>query len=830
MAGPLSPAQVKQILQQLARGTYGSSERRDQLLKALAVAEGISAGDIVWMVFRPDRKLREAGSELLRRHDSRGVAEALVAESARQPPRAIHAAAATFLPTAPSGVATRLTELLDSANPKVSTVVTRLILEAPPLESLGPALWKIVDSEDPELRAKALERLELLSPDERDLPRWRRFLSEPDPQTRAAAIRVLATNAPERFVDLLVEKLPVADPKTREVLTAALSKLAVLRGMEMADLVLPLLASSEPAVRQAVVSILRAIPDRAGVIHRFVEYSRNLVGWVRERALNALLELGPDMGPAVLQLLRDPDPSIRATALSMLDNVEGFREIEAVVPLLEDKDWWVRVSAANTLAQAGDRRAVGPLVKALDDGETRWAAVEALGRLRDPRALPALARLLGSSSTAVRLEALLALRHFDHPNLMTAFRRVAEKDPNRIVRTRALECIEELSTQRGQAVQDLEQLRSSALHFDLAQGEPAVHTHLIAARERGASDLHLTPGRPPMLRLAMSLTSLASEPIPGESIAAMIREILDEEQWDQVETQQQLDFCHYVPSGGRFRGNVFMDRNGLNAVFRVIPETPPTLGQLGIPEQIRSVVHEHQGLILMAGPAGSGKSTTLTALVNLFNEERNVHIITLEDPVEFVHPFKRSLINQREVGRDTGSFSRALRAALREDPDVIVIGDLRDNDTISLALTAAETGHVVFGTLSSTGAIKAIDRIITSFPAKEQPQIRMGLADSLTMVVAQKLLKNRDGTGLVACFEVLMGIPAVANLIREGKTLQLRSAIQTGRAHGMMTFDDSLKELLSRGLIARDAALRAALSKKDFEAPGASESQEETVS
>ncbi|HHQ49257.1 MAG TPA: PilT/PilU family type 4a pilus ATPase [Acidobacteria bacterium] len=827
MVDPPSSAQVKQALQQLARGTYRSSEQRDQLLAIVAAAEGVPAGNIVWMLFRPDRGLREAASKLLQRHDPKGVAEALVAESSRQPQKAIWAAATTFLPGAPPGVAARLTELLDATNPKVSGAVTTLILEAPPVASLAPALWRILQGDDPELRAKVLERLEALPPGERDLPRWRELLGDPDPRVQTAAVRVLAANAPERFTGLLVEKLPAADARTREVLTAALAKLAREQGMEVADLVLPLLASSEATVRNAVASILKAVPDRTGVIRRFVEHSRNLVGWVRDRALNALLTLGPDFGPVVLELLRDPDPSIRATALAMLDSMEDFRQIEAVIPLLQDPDWWVRVSAANTLAQIGDRRAVGPLVKALEDEETRWAAVEALGRLGDPRALPALAKLLGSSSTAVRMEALLALRHFDHPNLMAAFRRVAENDPDRTVRTRALECIEELSAQRGQPVEDMEKLRSKALHYDHLQGEPSVHALLIAARERSASDLHLTPGRSPMLRRAMSLMPLGPEPISDESITAMIREILNEGQWNQLQERQQLDFCYHVPSGGRFRGNVFVDRCGLNAVFRVIPETPPTLDQLGIPDQLHAVVHEHQGLILVAGPAGSGKSTTLTALVNLFNEERNVHIITLEDPVEFVHPSKRSLINQREVGRDTGSFARALRAALREDPDVIVIGDLRDNETISLALTAAETGHVVFGTLSSTGAIKAVDRIITSFPAKEQPQIRMGLADSLTMVVAQKLLKRRDGTGLVACFEILMGIPAVGNLIREGKTLQLRSAIQTGRTHGMMTFDDSLKSLLAKDLISKDTARRAALSKKEFKEPETQESNEE---
>jgi twitching motility protein PilT len=256
----------------------------------------------------------------------------------------------------------------------------------------------------------------------------------------------------------------------------------------------------------------------------------------------------------------------------------------------------------------------------------------------------------------------------------------------------------------------------------------------------------------------------------------------------------------------------------LNGVFRVIPEQPPTITEIGLPGHLAEIADYHQGLVLICGPAGSGKSTTLAALVNLFNETRHDHVLTMEDPVEFVHPFKNCLINQREVGSHTGSFSRALRAALREDPDVIVIGDLRDNESVSLALTAAETGHIVLGTLNSTTAHKAIDRLISSFSAEEQPQVRASMSESLKFVIAQKLVPGKGDHRRVAVFEVLKGTMSVANMIRDEKTFQIPSAMQMGRTQGMQTFDDALRELVRTNQITPEAAYMAAEAKQEFEA------------
>jgi twitching motility protein PilT len=457
-------------------------------------------------------------------------------------------------------------------------------------------------------------------------------------------------------------------------------------------------------------------------------------------------------------------------------------------------------------------------MEALADPETRWSAVEALGRIGDLRAAPALSQLLQDPAPEVRIEVIQALSHFNHPQMLDFVRNVAKGDPSRAVRSRAFEISLEMAARQQTKMADEEQLKQQALAAKSAAGEPKLNALLVATRNNGASDFHLSVGQPPVIRLAADLVRAQGEPFTAQQTEAMLREILSDAQWQRVQQERQLDFCHYIPTAGRYRANVFIDQKGMNGVFRVIPERPPTTAEIGLPPQLAEIAEYHQGLVIVCGPSGSGKSTTLAALVNLFNETRHDHVITMEDPVEFVHPFKNCLINQREVGRDTKSFARALRAALREDPDVVVIGELRDTESVALALTAAETGHIVLGTLNSTSAHKAVDRILASFPADEQGQVRAALSESLKFVIAQRLLPSKESRKQVAAFEVLRNTVAVANMIREEKTFQIPSAMQIGKSQGMQTFDDALKALVNAGRISGEVAYRAASKKEDFEA------------
>lgn len=326
-------------------------------------------------------------------------------------------------------------------------------------------------------------------------------------------------------------------------------------------------------------------------------------------------------------------------------------------------------------------------------------------------------------------------------------------------------------------------------------------TELLAfAVKHKASDLHLSAGIPPMIRVDGDVRRINLPALDHKEVHALIYDIMNDKQRREYEEHLEVDFSFEVPQLARFRVNAFNQNRGAGAVFRTIPSKVLTLEELNAPEVFKKISSYPRGLVLVTGPTGSGKSTTLAAMVDYVNDNKYHHILTIEDPIEFVHENKKCLVNQREVHRDTHSFNAALRSALREDPDVILVGEMRDLETIRLALTAAETGHLVFGTLHTTSAAKTIDRIVDVFPGNEKSMVRSMLSESLRAVISQTLLKKTGG-GRVAAHEIMIGTPAIRNLIREDKVAQMYSSIQTGMAHGMQTLDQCLQGLVSRGMV-----------------------------
>ncbi len=335
-------------------------------------------------------------------------------------------------------------------------------------------------------------------------------------------------------------------------------------------------------------------------------------------------------------------------------------------------------------------------------------------------------------------------------------------------------------------------------------------TELLSfAVKQNASDLHLSAGVPPMIRVDGDVRRVNMPAMEHREVHALIYDIMNDKQRKDYEEFLETDFSFEVPGLARFRVNAFNQNRGAGAVFRTIPSKVLTMEDLGLGKVFQDLAMLPRGLVLITGPTGSGKSTTLAAMVDYINNMRYDHVLTVEDPIEFVHESKKCLINQREVHRDTYGFNEALRSALREDPDVILVGELRDLETIRLALTAAETGHLVFGTLHTTSAAKTIDRVIDVFPGDEKSMVRSMLSESLRGVVSQALLKKAGG-GRIAAHEIMIATPAIRNLIREDKVAQMYSSIQTGAGYGMITLDQSLKELLRKGLVSRDDAMRLA--------------------
>ena len=336
--------------------------------------------------------------------------------------------------------------------------------------------------------------------------------------------------------------------------------------------------------------------------------------------------------------------------------------------------------------------------------------------------------------------------------------------------------------------------------------------------EQGASDLHLAAGLPPALRVRGEIERVKFKVLDSDDLRGMLYEIAPEQKIKMFEESGDIDFGYEIPGLARYRANFFMQRNGVAAVFREIPSAIMNADQLGLPPVVSKLATLPRGLVLVTGPTGSGKSTTLAAIVDVANRSRKDHIITVEDPIEFVHQSQGCIVNHREVGVHTNSFSTALRGALREDPDIILVGEMRDLETISLAVEAASTGHLVFSTLHTSSAYKTVDRVIEVFPSQEQPLIRSTLADGLRAVIAQTLFKRIDRKGRVAALEILIANPAVRNLVREGKTHQIPSMIQTGKKYGMILLDDSIMELFKKGIISADDAYAKSNEKGRFRA------------
>jgi twitching motility protein PilT len=333
--------------------------------------------------------------------------------------------------------------------------------------------------------------------------------------------------------------------------------------------------------------------------------------------------------------------------------------------------------------------------------------------------------------------------------------------------------------------------------------------------KNGSSDLHLSAGEPPMIRVDGDMRRINVPTMDHKDVHDMVYDIMNDKQRKDYEEFLECDFSFEIPGLARFRVNAFNQNRGAGAVFRTIPSEILSLEQLNAPKIFEEIADTPRGVVLVTGPTGSGKSTTLAAMVNHKNETEYGHILTVEDPIEFVHKSKKCLINQREVHRDTLGFNEALRSALREDPDVILVGEMRDLETIRLALSAAETGHLVFGTLHTSSAAKTIDRVVDVFPAAEKDMIRAMLSESLKSVISQTLLKKQGG-GRVAAHEIMMGTPAIRNLIRENKIAQMYSAIQTGQAFGMQTLDQNLQQLVQKNVVSRQEAMSKAANKDNF--------------
>lgn len=813
--GTLFKSGSRDLVERIKTKNFSSPEERREAYEQLAASKDVKLQEAVQFLFTPDSDLRRAAGQCLAaREDPETVKHFVRALEGR--PEAARRAALGIVSGLPFlNLAAELGMLMDQGPQGLRKSATEGLLDLPLTRDTVPHVTRIIENGEAAHRLKAVTRFAEVAGAEH-VPFFERLLDDANDRIRFAAYQPILKFAGPAQLPMLVGRVPEEPYATQEVLVEAISRIAPEAGGSALEEVLGLLASGNTGLRAMALKILMSLPDRVATVRRFIEYSRQLVGWVRDRALESMRAFGTDVVEPALSLIRDPDPDVRGAALTLLSGFDDPRVPGAAVHLLGDDDWWLAINAADLLGRLAEARAVPALVQASRREEVRWAAVEALGRIGGDEALQALSHLTRDQRPEIRIEALSALALSGDPRVLPILQHSAAKDPDKWVRTRAFELFTELSREKNQRV-DEDALRAAVNATEVVEGAPKIHVLLSMARQQGASDLHVSVDSVPVLRIDGDLRRMNGAALTAEQSRALLTPLLTEAQATRLSECKQLDACFHVKNDGRYRGNLFMDRKGLNGVFRVIPERPPTINELGLPPQLSDIAQYHQGIILVTGPSGCGKSTTLAALVNLVNETRRAHVLTLEDPVEFVHPFKSSLVNQREIGKHSRSYSDALRAALREDPDVIVIGELRDPETVGLALTAAETGHVVLTTLNATTAHKAIDRVIASFPSDEQCQIRESFAGALKLVLAQHLVEAKDGKGRVGCFELLKATQPIANAIRDNKTFQIPSLMQIGQASGMRSFDDSLMELVRQSRITPETAYMRANSKEAFE-------------
>ena len=623
---------------------------------------------------------------------------------------------------------------------------------------------------------------------------------------RLAVLNTLEAIGTDAVLPPLVDALGHAQVAVRNRAAEVLKALSMHGKLDVSRTVIWLLRSRDVNVRRMATEVIRSVPDPdASLWPKLMGHLRDEDWWVRERVMDALVELGGfHLTAHMVGYLSDPSEVIRRFAASVLGRIKDPKSLRSLVQTASsDPDWWVRETAIESVAAIKDARAVPYVLHILaNDAELQPVCLQALVDMEAKSAAPQVAPLLASENPDVRLLAMKFLDQMDAAEHAPAVAKLSD-DPHPRVRA---------------AARDL-MTRWRVAAAGGSAPVPLLDQLLVQLARAEGDDLIVAPGRPVYMKKVGRTAPITEQPLSADQVRSLILPHLTADQIVGLQALQDVDYSHEVKSEGlRFRANVFHQMGGLSGVFRRIKGQLPDIATLGLPKVVHAFPDLKNGLVLVGGPTGSGKSTTLAALIDSINRTSSRHIISLEDPIEVLHRRKMSLVNQREIGTHSDSFAAALRSTLREDPNVILVGEMRDLPTIEFTVIAAETGHLVFGTVHTVSAATTVDRLISAFPPGQQEQVRSTLADSLRAVICQYLLKTRDGQGRVLAVEVMLNNEAVANLIRKGKSFQIPSVIATSREQGMQLMDQDLMRLYKEGKITAEDAYMKAVSKKDFEA------------
>jgi twitching motility protein PilT len=625
---------------------------------------------------------------------------------------------------------------------------------------------------------------------------------------RLVILDAFAAIGDDKVLPHLVEALTHKNITVRAKAGEVISGLAVAGKIDSARTIIWLLRSRDPNVRRMATEIAKKVGDPKGdLTPKLLGFLRDEDWWVRERVMDQLVETsGATLARHLVEYLTDPSDVVRRFAIGGLVRLKDPRAIGTFVRVaINDTDWWVREQSIEAIADLQDKRAIPYVLEILArHTEQRLMCIQALHKLGATDAAAHVVPFLQDDDADVRLAAVQCLGAIDARDQAEGLTAL-DADPIYRVRAAAREVLArwnltaEIATADEKTMNMLDRL-------------------LTAVSGQQADDLVLSASRQPYVKKLGKMEPLSKTVLTDEQVRAILFPHLSAQQLEMLEHGKDVDFSYEVVSRNlRFRGHVFNQNTGMGAVFRIVKNEIPNIENLGLPPLVKQFASWKNGLVLVGGPTGSGKSTTLAAIIDQINRTHAYHIVSIEDPIEVVHTRRQSLINQREVGTHTPSFNNALRSTLRQDPDVLLVGELRDLQTISFAVTAAETGHLVFATVHTVSADTSIDRLINAFPAGQQPQVRSMLAETLRAVVCQHLLRKADGKGRAIAVEVMVNNDAIANMIRKGKTFQIPQVIQSSRDVGMQSMDSELARLVKAGVVTQEEAYAKAIDKKAFE-------------
>ncbi|MBN1297067.1 PilT/PilU family type 4a pilus ATPase [bacterium] len=655
---------------------------------------------------------------------------------------------------------------------------------------------------------KALEGLRRLA-DERAIPRAVECVRHEDSLIRAQSLSTLGEIGSAEHVDLLIEGIKDTEIHIRQSALKALILLSRNEGIDITRLIVSLMADSDVNVRRAGAQLLGEV-ETPIVVGRILDYLQDPDWWVREMVANSLARVRDEKAfPAVVDLLKHPDASLRRYAIDILIGMGVKKAAPHIVSLLKDPDGWVRERAVYALGKLGSEEMIDILARLLDIPRLTRVAATAMGEIGHSRAIAPLLAHLEHADVESSLAILNSLERI-RTDAATQDLEKYLHHPNRDIRNKTKEVLTRLKLDRHHPDKTADTRRG-------LQTISILDSMLLEMRRQGASNLFLVSDQPAIARLDTDLITISSEHLSEDHILSMIASILTREQDQRFHATGCLDFSHEIPTGGRFRGNLSRHAAGLNLVFRALPDQIPVLEDLDLPIPVNSLADCTEGLVLITGPEGSGKTTTIAALINRINETRGGHIITIEEPIEFIHTRKNCLITQREIGRHTTGFVRALRTAVLEDPDVIYISDLHDPDTIATALDIAEAGHFVLAVMDSISTTETIDQLIAAFPSSRHDMVRTLLSESLKAIVSQRLAPRLDGKGNTVATEILVNTPSIADLIRNNRLFQIPAVITSSNRHGMMSLDQSLIDRVREEIISNETAFARALDKNRFE-------------